>query len=143
MTGAIVVRAANPAEIDRLADLVFQLWEAHEDAVSDTAAARDRAADLMQTSDVKFFEQDGAVIGYAALQDLGDYMLVRHFVINTPVRGRGTGRAAYDALATACFPGRAVRLDAAIHVPGPRAFWEALGFVPRAWSMEYKPEIAA
>ena len=138
----IGVRDARPDDLDRLSDLVGQLWEAHGDTDLDPARTGPRAAFLLDHCDVRMFTRDDRVIGYAALYDMGDLMFVRHFVIDRAVRGSGTGRAAYEVLARTCFPGRAVRLDASVKISQPRAFWEAMGFSAIGWVMESRGEAA-
>lgn len=147
MTGEITVRPVRPVELDLLTDMVMQMWAAHTHEnddidITDRNAATRRAKVLMTGSAVLMFGRGRQIIGYAALQDQGDYMFIRHFLIDAAHRGNGTGRAAYNALAEACFPGRPVRLDVSMHVAEPRAFWEALGFFARGIAMQRDAEAA-
>lgn len=135
MTDGLSIRAATEADLGVLAGFVRQLWEAHG-SVDGPNTPEVRARSLLDTTDVKIVERGGTPIAYAALLDMGDYMFIRHFAVDRAHRGSGTGRAAFDALEAACFPGRGVRLDASVKIPGPKAFWEALGFHVHAHAMQ-------
>ncbi|MEO1492692.1 MAG: GNAT family N-acetyltransferase [Pseudomonadota bacterium] len=135
VTGALTIRDAGEGDLALLAGFVLQLWEAHG-SIAGPNTPDDRARTLLDTTAVKFIERDGVPIAYAALLDMGDYMFIRHFAVDRAHRGGGTGRAAFDALEAACFAGRGVRLDASVKIPGPKAFWEAMGFHVHAHAMQ-------
>ena len=120
-----------------------QLYDAHGEDSYTLDQMRSRVAELLRHGQAIVILSGGAPVGYAVLQDRGDHMFVKHFVIGDGARRAGLGRAAFAALEAAYFPARPVRLDASIKVPGPRAFWEALGFKAYAYAMRRDPPEAA
>ena len=116
----------------------MQLWLAHENDATRVLPeeTQSRAVDMLANYDVLLLSEGGRPVVYTAIKDNGDHVFIRHFVVDDAARGRGIGRAAFQHLASHRFAGRSFRLDASVKVPGPRAFWETLGFRPRAWAME-------
>ena len=102
----------------------------------DHDAARARTEEIMDICDCYMIGEPP--VAFASLQDAGDYMLVRHFAVDAAERGKGTGRAAFEALEARAFPGRNSRLYASIDVPGPKAFWEKMGYGAFGYMMERK-----
>lgn len=136
---APALRAARREEAGVLAVLVQGLLTAHG-AAPDPEKAAARAAHLLADYDVVFFTQADAIIGYAASIDHGDHVFLRHFALAPDHRGRGLGRAAFALFCDERLGGRELRLDAAMHIPGPRAFWEKMGLRVAAWSMKRDAE---
>ena len=137
------VRPAHNADLPRVVELIDQMWQAHGEDDYDQTSLTARCREIMATCTCYMIERDGRAIAFASLQDQGDYMLIRHFTLEETLRGAGVGRAAFAALEAHAFPGRKSRLYASIEVPGPRAFWERMGYRAFAYTMERKPEIAA
>ena len=133
-----VRREALPEDLPVVGQFVRQLWLAHEDdpqrLTLEMAVAR--ASELMTRYRIHLWEQEDAVVAYAATQDNGDHVFIRHYVIADSLRGQGRGRTMFEEMVAECYPGTRLRLDASMKIPGPKAFWEALGFAARSYSME-------
>jgi len=139
----ISVRPATPADLPLVTSLLRQLWESEELDDYDDAILASRAAELMEQCTVYMMESEGIAVAFASLKDQGDHMLIRHFSLEERERGKGLGRAAFEALEAHAFAGRTSRLYATIHFPGPRAFWEKMGYGAIAYTMERMPGVAA
>lgn len=126
-----------------IADYIGQLYNAAGTVRTGRDVHEQRASDMLAAGPCYLLHRGDAVIGYAALKDMGDHIFVRHFVIDADLRGAGLGARAFGALQAACFPGRQVRLDASCDVPGPRAFWESQGFKVMGYTMRRDAEDAA
>lgn len=138
----IALAEATEADEARLVELIAQLWEAHDDgASSDRAEVRAKLPVYRAHYRPLMLVRDGKAVGYALVKEMGDHVFIRHFGIDAAHRGTGIGRAAFTAL-EAAYPGRRFRLDASLKTTAPRAFWEAMGFTARAWSMEREGEAA-
>ena len=137
----MIVRAATPDDLAFASDLLGQLNAAHGEVNQDQGRLDARAAEVLAICDCYVIGDPPAA--FASLQDAGDYMTVRHFVVDQAHRGNGTGRAAFTALENHAFPGRKSRLFASLTEERPKAFWEAMGYSAFAYTMERKPEGAA
>jgi predicted acetyltransferase len=92
---------------------------------------------LLTDYEAVLFEEDGAVLGYALYQQQGDATFVRQFFIERNRRRRGLGRIAFETLATEVWPAdQRITLDVLVHNAAAKAFWQALGFVDYAITME-------
>lgn len=132
----MAIRSATPGDLPFAARMIGQLWEAHGDAVSDEARLADRASEIMNICDC--YVIGDPPVAFASLQDAGDHMVIRHFALEKAERGKGRGRAAFEALEARAFPDRPSRLYASMTVPQPKAFWEKMGYGAFAYCMERK-----
>ncbi len=135
MKKTLNIHNAGAEDLGQSTDLVRQLWQAHG-SECDPSKIRGRARKLLDNSAVKFIEQNGTPIAQVALRDTDDDRFIRYFAVDSGYRGPGKGRAVFGALETTCLPGRAVRLDASIEKPGPKAFWKTTGNQIRAHAMQ-------
>jgi GNAT superfamily N-acetyltransferase len=134
--GGLAVRAANAHDLLLATRLIGQLWEAHGEDNYDVDSLAVRADEIMRTCDC--YVIGDPPVAFASLQDAGDHMVIRHFSVEAAERGKGVGRAAFEALEAHAFPGRASRLYASMDIPGPRAFWEKMGYDLYAYVMQRK-----
>jgi GNAT superfamily N-acetyltransferase len=74
------------------------------------------------------------VRAYALVSENGDHVFIRQFVVDEPERGRGVGRALFEALEEE-YGAPQFRLDVMEGRDDARAFWERMGFAPRAVNM--------
>ncbi len=137
-----MVRPATEDDLPRAVALIGQLWQAHDEDDYDDASLRARTEQIMQTRDCYMIEHEGASLAFASLQEAGDHVVVRHFSLEASERGKGLGRAAFQALEAHAFPGRNSRLYASNRHPGPKAFWEKMGYHVFAYTMERKGDTA-
>ena len=133
-----MVRDATLDDLPFATRMVGQLWEAHAFDDYDDAMLAERSAEIMDHCECYVIEHEGAPLGFASLQEQGDYKLIRHFSVERDRRGKGLGRAAFQALEAAVFPGRKSRLYASTELAGPKAFWERMGYQIFAYTMERK-----
>jgi len=92
--------------------------------------------------------RDGDVVGYALHRALPHPYLpdrtlveVRQLYVERERRRLGIGRLALDALRRERFPARSVvRIDVLEKNAAGRAFWEGIGFAPRALTLELDPD---
>ncbi|MEM1298538.1 MAG: GNAT family N-acetyltransferase [Pseudomonadota bacterium] len=131
----MAVRSATPEDLPFATRMMGQLWDAHGDTYDD-AQITDRTAEVMEICDC--YVLGDPPVAFASLQDLGDYMLIRHFALENAERGKGKGRAAFEALEAHAFPGRPSRLFASTTLPQPKAFWEKMGYGAFAYCMSRK-----
>lgn len=134
--GRLAVRAASGDDMPLAVRLIGQLWEAHGEDDYDDASLAARADEILRTCDC--YVIGDPPVAFASLQDAGDHMVIRHFSVEATERGKGIGRAAFEALEAHAFPGRASRLYASMDIPGPRAFWEKMGYDLYAYVMQRK-----
>lgn len=133
-----MVRAAVPDDQPRASELIGQLWEAHGYDDYDDASLKARTEEIMATCECYMIGDPP--VAFASLQDQGDYMLIRHFSLERAERGQNKGRAAFEALRMHVFPDRKSRLYASIDTPGPKEFWEKMGYSAFAYTMERKED---
>lgn len=134
--GGLSVRAATADDGAFAVRMIGQLWEAHGEDDYDADSLAARTDEILRTCDC--YVIGDPPIAFASLQEAGDHVLIRHFSVEAAERGKGTGRAAFDALEAAVFPGRTSRLYASMTHPGPRAFWEKMGYGTYAYCMQRK-----
>ena len=130
------IRAATAEDLPFATRMIGQLWEAHDFDDYDDDRLAVRAAEIMEFCDCYVLGEPP--VAFASLQDAGDHMVIRHFTVEKAERGKGRGRAAFEALEAHAFPGRPSRLYASMEIPEPRAFWEKMGYGTFAWCMERK-----
>lgn len=138
---AVRITSAGPNDVAAVAGFIATLWRAHGEPEPLDIVTTARAEAILADHDAVFLEVAGRRVGYVAFEDLGDRVLIRHFVLDPRDRGRGLGRRAFAALA-ARLPGRRIALHVSDRLPGPRAFWKAVGFTRRGDVMEREPESA-
>lgn len=130
------IRAATAEDLPFAIRMIGQLWESHGEDVSDPGPVAARAAEIMEFCDC--YVIGAPPMAFASLQDAGDHMVIRHFALEATERGKGQGRAAFEALEAHVFPGRPSRLYSSTTIPGPRAFWEKMGYGVYAYCMNRK-----
>ncbi|MEM7189185.1 MAG: GNAT family N-acetyltransferase [Pseudomonadota bacterium] len=136
-----MVRAAESGDLPLAADLMGQLWTAHGFEDHDEAYRSTRTEKIMATCDCYLIGDPP--IAFAALQDVGDHMLVRQFCVDVAHRGQGKGQAAFEALRSKIFPKRSSRLYAYLENQASKRFWEKMGYDAFAYTMEHKAEGAS
>lgn len=134
--GGLAIRAARAGDLQVATRLIGQLWEAHGEDDYDAVALTDRTDEIMRTCDC--YVIGDPPVAFASLQDAGDHMLIRHFAVEASERGKGVGRAAFEALEAHAFADRPSRLYVSMDIPGPRAFWEKMGYDLYAHVMQRK-----
>lgn len=138
----LTYRFATFADLDILAELNRQLIqdEGHRNPMN-LAQLRDRMQGWLETSyRAVLFERDGQVAAYALYRFDPDAVYLRHFFVVRERRRTGVGRAAIQLLLAEVFPTDAtVRLDVLIGNERAQAFWQAIGFLPYAVTMERMP----
>lgn len=127
---AITVMEAGPSDRETVLKFYHQLVLAHgqERTLDGSREKLDRI--LSAPYRVHLLRNGDETIGSAVWMEMGDHVFIRHFTIDTQMRGRGLGAPAFAALAAACFPGREVELDVSTDMDVPLAFWQAQGFHP-------------
>jgi GNAT superfamily N-acetyltransferase len=128
------VRKGKKRDRDAIAGLLAQLHGAHG-AKPDRKAAAARLALLLGAEYEPWVAVEGeTVVAYALTMENGDHVFIRHFVVDAAARGRGIGRALFAALDEE-YGGPQFRLDVMDGRADARAFWERLGFAPKAVNM--------
>ena len=136
---SVALRPAISEDLELLTGYLRQLNASHGESRYTLEQMRARMAEIIRDGEAVVILSHGAPAGYAVIEDHATHAFIRHFLIVEGARRAGLGRAAFAALEAAHFPGRQVRLDASIKVPGPRAFWEAIGFRIHACAMRREP----
>ncbi|MEM7057437.1 MAG: GNAT family N-acetyltransferase [Pseudomonadota bacterium] len=134
-----MVREAISKDLPLAAELMGQLWTAHGFDDHDDSYRRSRTQKIMETCDC--YLVGDPPIAFAALQDIGDHMLIRQFCLDASHRGQGKGRAVFEALKNHAFPDRSSRLFAHIGNAASRKFWEKMGYSAFAYAMEREAEV--
>jgi predicted acetyltransferase len=92
---------------------------------------------LLTDYEAVLFEEDEVVLGYVLYQQQSDSIFVRQFFIERTERRRGLGRRAFELLAREVWPAdERITVDVLAHNAGAKAFWNALGFVDYATTLE-------
>lgn len=127
---AITVAEAGPADRETVLRFYHQLVLAHGHERTLDGSREKLGQILSAPYRVHLLRRADQIVGSAVWMEMGDHVFIRHFTIDTAVRGQGVGAAAFAALEAACFSGREVELDVSTGMEAPLAFWQAHGFHP-------------
>ncbi len=134
-----------PCTDDALLSRMF--LELMEDEKTDLPATPAFAASRMEEylsrgDNAYVFFAQGAVAGYALVITDRSPLYLRHFYICRDQRRRGYGTAAFHALLET-LGADTIDLDVFVWNERGKAFWESLGFAPRALMMRCKKPVSS
>lgn len=141
----MLFRTATPDDVPLLAQFNHHLIqdEGHHNPMTVPELA-ERMHEWLQSGvyTAVIFEQDPQTpVAYALYRDDGDSIYLRQFFVNRLYRRQGIGRVAIELLLTRVLPThKPVRLEVLVHNTRGHQFWQAVGFVDYAITMQHIKE---
>ncbi len=128
-------------DVKLLAKLCAELTEDEANDVHPTEAVLcDNISALLSSGEVAYtFQAEGRVVGYAMVNVRRSPFYLHYFYICRDARRHGYGTEAFHALLKTLGTSK-LDLDVFVWNERGKAFWQSLGFTPRATIMRYQAD---
>ena len=116
----------------------FQLIqdEGHRNEMDVSELAKRMKSWLSSEYTAVLIEDNGDAVGYALWREEQNYLYIRQFFIDRKKRRKGMATAAIEAMKTAHWEGRILRLEVLVANEVGHSFWRSIGFSDYCLTME-------